>query len=534
MIMYDIIIRNGLLYDGLGGEPRKANLAIKGRDIVRTGVEPLEGSLTIDASGMIVSPGFVDIHSHDEASLLSHGGVEAKARQGVTSVLLGNCGLGFFPLIPERESLWRDYHSSLYELQHLKLDWTDYQGFMKRLLSRGLTMNAGSLMGHGALRIAVMGSKTRRPTSKELRSMQEILAYSLHAGCAGLSTGLLYPPSSYAHEEEITALAMTLSENGGVYVTHLRNESDGLKKCIQENILLAQSTNVSVQISHLIVSGRRNWGLAPELLNLIKKAQSDGLSIHCDQYPYQAGITFITALLPQWSMYEGVEGLVNRLRKDKGFRKALREEIIQGTPGWDNIIKSTGSENIRINSVSSAKNQGLIGKSLREISLERQEDTIETLFSLLQEEEGRITVLIFSVSSQDLERILQEEDVMVGTDGIMINGRAHPRLYGTYPRIISRYVRERALLPLEKAIYKMAYLPAKKFGFKKRGLLQEGYRADIVIFDLERIADQASFLEPHLYPVGLEWVLVNGEIAFAKGEYSPKRGIGEILERDRV
>lgn len=527
--MYDVVIKNGLLYDGHGGLPREAQLCIQGHSIEEIGGEEREGALEIDAFGKIVSPGFIDIHTHDEISLLQCGSVEAKIRQGVTSALLGNCGLGFFPIEKEREGIWRDYHSSLYDLQGLAVDWRDYKGFLERLTRGGLSMNAGSLMGHGALRIAVMGSEERSPHHDELKKMQELLEDALKEGCPGLSTGLLYPPSSYANEKEIYALAEVLAAYGATYVTHQRNESDGLKECIEENIALARATGVAVQVSHLILSGEENWGQAQEILDVIKKARSDGLNIHCDQYPYLAGITFITALLPQWSLNQGVAGLLKRLKEDASFRQTLREEMEEGIFGWDNIIKSAGPENILINSVKTEKNQGLIGKSLRDIALMRNEELLDALFSLLLEEEGRITVLIFSVCSEDLERILQEREVMVGSDGVMINGRAHPRLYGTYPRIIARYVREREVLPLERAIYKMTCLPAKKFGFQGRGLLQKGYRGDVVIFDYEKIADQSTFAKPHLYPVGIEWVLVNGRVVLEKGEYRPTIGAGEIL-----
>lgn len=527
--MYDVVIKNGLLYDGYGNPPIEGHLAIKGRIIEEIGVEDREGYLEIDARKKIVSPGFIDIHTHDETSLLQYGSVEAKIMQGVTSVLLGNCGLGFFPVKKDREEIWRDYHSSLYDLQDLTLDWVDYRGFLERLKKRGLSINAGSLMGHGALRIAVMGSEERSATSRELEKMQVLLEESLKEGCPGLSTGLLYPPSSYATEKEIYALGETLAKYGAIYVTHQRNESDGLKDCIEENIQLARSTGVSVQVSHLILSGKENWGKAQEILYLLENARREGLNIHCDQYPYLAGITFITALLPQWSLNKGVVGLLKRLKEDTSFRQTLHQEIEEGILGWDNILKSTGPEHLIINSVKTERNQRVIGKSLQEIAISRKEDAIETLLSLLIEEEGQITVLIFSLCSEDVERILKEREVLVGSDGVMINGRAHPRLYGTYPRIIAHYVRERKVLPLERAIYKMTHLPAKKFGLKERGVLKRGSRADIVIFDYERINDRATYANPILYPSGIEWVLVNGQLVVERGEYRPELGIGEIL-----
>ncbi len=533
--MFDLLIKNALIYDGTNDEPYSGDIGIKGEKISRiiagdSGTGKEKANLEIDAGGKVVCPGFIDIHSHDEIEVLKTSTIEPKVRQGITTVVNGNCGLGFFPLNDDNKELLMDYNSSLFSLEDIEIDWHNFQEYSRKLNKKGLGINVANLVGHGAIRIAAMGFDERNPTEKELKKMVYLLKEEIEQGVFGMSTGLLYPPGSYAGQEELAALCRVLAENDLVYTTHLRNESDNIVTSIQSNIDLARETGVSVEISHFNVSGRENWGKAERLLAMIREAREAGYDINCDQYPYQAGSTVLSACLPQWALNQGVRDLIVSLKENKeGIRERIKEDIINGRDGWDNIIGSSGWDNIVINSVATVKNREVIGKNLSEIAKLWGLDHFETLFKILVEEKGKVTMLIFSVCEEELYEIFSSDFILVGSDGIKMNGKPHPRLYGTYPRIISRFVREKGLVTLPEALRKMSTLPAAKMGLKKRGLLQEGYFADLVIFDYDEIQDLATYEEPRKYPRGIEKVIINGKIAF-DGEKLTDLSCGRVLE----
>jgi len=384
-------------------------------------------------------------------------------------------------------------------------------------------------MAHGALRIAVLGFEERKADAQEMERMKDLLREGVEQGVYGMSSGLLYPPSSYADKEEIKELCSVLAEHDLIYATHMRNESDNILHSIKENIEIARETGVSVEISHLNVSGKDNWGKSSKILKMLKEARESGLDISCDQYPYKAGSTFLTACLPQWTLNQGVNVLLEKLKMNKnGIKEKIRAEIKEGIEGWDNIIKSSGWDNIVINSVKSEKNQELLGKSLEEITKIWDLDYYDTLYKLLLDEEGYVTILIYSVCEDDLFNIFKNDFTMIGTDGIKLGGKPHPRLYGSYPKIISKFIREKGLISLEEGIKKMTSLPAKKLGLKDRGALKKGYFADIVIFDYQEIEDLASYLKPQRFPAGIEWVIVNGKVAYDGNKLS-SLNCGKIL-----
>lgn len=528
--MYDMILKNGLVFTGDKTEPYQADIGIKEGLIANIGnLDDKRAEKIIEAKDKIVCPGFIDIHAHDEIEVLRTGIVEAKLRQGVTTVVNGNCGISFFPIIEEKKSSLIDCNSRLFDLENIELNWDSLKCYSEILNERGIGINVANLIGHGTLRIAVMGFAERKPSNNEMKKMVDLLEKSIEGGAFGLSSGLLYPPSSYADKAEIEKLCKILADNELIYATHMRNESDKIVECIEENIEIAKETGVSVEISHINVSGQKNWGKSKKIVKIIEAAQAEGVDINCDQYPYQAGSTFLTALLPQWTLNEGMESLIQKLKENKNnIKEKIKNDILTGIDGWDNIIKSTGWENIVINSVNTAKNRSLLGKNLAEIAEIWGMDCFSTLFRLLIEEEGKVAILIFSVCDEDFYRLFKSDFIMVGTDGIKLDGKPHPRLYGSYPRVLGKFVKEEEVISLKKAIRKMTSLPAEKLGLKKRGKLKEGYHADIVIFDYDKVRDFATYSNPVKYPQGIEQILVNGKLAY-KDEKILNKNCGSVL-----
>jgi N-acyl-D-amino-acid deacylase len=524
--MYNLLIKNGMIYDGSGHKPYHSDIAIKDDKIVKIEQSIQEkADLIIDARNKIVTPGFIDVHCHDEVEILKTGTVGPKVKQGVTTVVNGNCGLGFIPLVQEKKKDLCDFNSTLFNLDNIEFTWNNYGEFKEVFKKNGnLGINIVNLVPHGALRIAVMGLKGQKASDGELKKMGELLNEYLKRGAYGMSTGLLYPPCSYADVEELKYLCRIIAGNKGIFAIHLRNESDRIIESIKQTIEIATETDVSAEISHLNISGKHNWGQADEILRIIGEARENGVNINCDQYPYEAGSTFISALLPQWALDGGMENLVHKLENnDSDIKEKIKKDIIDGNEGWDNIIKESSWENIIINSVYHDSNKKLVGKNLLEISEMKGLDIFEALFSLIREEKGRVTVLIFSVCEEDLHRIYQSEVIMVGTDGIKLGGSPHPRLYGTYFKILGDFVKDKKLLSLPKAIRKMTSLPAEKFNINNRGFIRENNYADIVILDFDRIKNIATYEEPDLTGTGIDYVIINGVIACKNNQLFPNK-----------
>ncbi|MDZ7673114.1 MAG: D-aminoacylase [Halanaerobiales bacterium] len=512
--MYDLIIKNANIIDGSGESSYKSDIAIIGEKIVKIDENINdEAKKIINAENKNVVPGFIDMHCHDEVEILKTNTVAPKIKQGVTTVVNGNCGIGFIPVNPEKKSDLYDFASKLFNLEDIEISWNNYETFKKQFTENNLGINIVNLIPHGALRISVMGFKEKTADENEKKEMGLILEEYLKDGAYGMSTGLLYPPCSYANLEELTYLCNILAKHDKIFTIHLRNESDEIIKSIKDVIEIAKKTGVSVEVSHLNISGKDNWGKSKEVLTLIEKARDEGYNINCDQYPYKAGSTFISALLPQWSLDGGTSSLIEKLKSNKdNIKIRIKDEIENGIDGWDNIIKSSGWGNIVINSVKSKAKKDIVGKSLLEISKLWAIDKYEVLYKLIVEERGEVTVLIFSVDEEDLYRIFKKEYIMVGTDGIKLDGKPHPRLFGTYFKILDKFIKEKNLLSLEKTIRKMTSLPAEKLKLKDRGLIKENYFADLVILDFEKIKDLATYEEPELTGEGIKYVILNGNI----------------------
>lgn len=524
---FDIIIKRGKIVSGASNPWFSADVGIKNGRISR--IRRLASSETeeiIDAEGLVVCPGFIDAHSHSDMILPFNPGVESTIRQGITTLVTGNCGFSLAPAAQAtKDLLIKSVSPDIPRGAKLEIDWNTFGEYLKHEEGIGLAANVGHLVGHGTVRIAVLGFENRTPTAKELGEMKGLVAEAMEAGALGISTGLIYPPGMYAKIDELVELAKVVARYGGIYASHIRGEGKTLIEALKEAIEIGERSKLPVEISHHKASGRPYWGKTSETLKMIEDIRKKGVDITCDQYPYTAGMTSLATLLPPWAHEGGLEKLVERLKSPEERRK-IRLDMEKGIPGWENMAVTYGWENIHVSSVKTDKNSSLEGKNLVEIAKEKKKpNEFTALFDLLLEEEGQATMVIFSMDEDDVRRVMTHPSQMVGTDslsvapyGIMSAGKPHPRFYGTYPRILGRYVREEGVLTLEDAIRRMTSLPAQRFRLKNRGMIMEGMWADITIFDSDTIIDKATYDDPHRYPEGIEYVLVNGHIVLERGK----------------
>ena len=526
----EFIIKGGTIVDGAGNPWYRGDVAVAGGKIseIRRSLKPVDGRV-IDAEGLVVAPGFIDAHSHSDSVTLYYREMESNVMQGVTTVVAGQCGSSPAPVNPDmRDLLQRRLETHLPPEVDLKITWTTFDDYLKEEEKDGLGVNVAHLVGHGAIRTAAMGFEARAPTPREVEVMKDLTAEAMEAGAFGLSTGLIYPPGIFAETDEIVELAKVAASYGGVYDTHIRGEGRTLMKALEEAISVGRTAGLPVQISHHKAASKVVWGKSVDTLAMIERARSEGVDVTVDQYPYRAGATSLATLLPPWAHEGGIERLLERLH-DGELRQKMREDIEKGIPGWENFAGELGWESIYISRVKSDENKPLEGMNLAEITkLRGDADPITSLFEVLSEEEGAAGMILFSMNEDDIKRIMRHPVHMVGTDsgsmsptGYMSRGKPHPRGYGSYPKILGRYVREMGVLRLEDAVRKMTSMPAQRFGLLDRGLLRPGMCADIVVFNPDTVMDRATYQDPHQFPEGVEYVLVNGEVAVDGGKYSP-------------
>ncbi len=524
---FDILIKNGRIVDGTGNPWFKADLGIKDGKIVKIGrIQKNEAEYIINAKNLVVAPGFIDMHSHDELIFFKDTLNKPKLSQGVTTVVTGNCGLSVAPVNEETLDILKSYTGILGE--DVEFAWRSYKEFLKNLEGiNGIGTNFVGLIGHGTLRIAVMGMEARDPTKEELEEMKRLLAQSMEEGAFGMSTGLIYPPGVYSKTEELIELSKVVAQYGGFYASHMRDEGDRVVEAVREAIRIGREAGVPVEISHHKTAGKRNWGRSKETLKLIEEARDEGIDVTVDAYPYTAGSTYLASLLPPWAHEGGEEKLKERCR-DPETRLEMKK-FIEEKEDWQNFIKEAGWENIVV--TYSPNFPEIVGKNLGEISKLWNKDPFDALFDILSEDGTRADMIIFMMNEEDIERILSKPFTMIGTDGLDTGeGNPHPRTYGTFPRVLRFYVREKKVITLEDAIRKMTSLPAQKLGLKDRGLLREGFWADIVIFDPKTIRDKATYDNPRATPEGIEYVIVNGVVSVEKGELTGEKG-GKVLRR---
>lgn len=515
---FDVVIKGGRVFDGSGNEAYEADIGIKEDFIKEIGAIPSSRAETvIDAKNLAVCPGFIDAHDHTDVHLLVNPKAESSIRQGITTLVSGNCGGSPFPVA---EEIYEEMKKNLKEIYQIDLTWTDIRGFFSRLEESGIALNYSSLVGQGTIRGAAMGFNDRPPSRDELEKMKFMVAESIEGGAVGLSTGLEYAPGSYAQNDEIEGLCRVAAHYGGVYATHMRDEGDRLLESLDESIEIARKTGVSLQISHFKIAYPRNWHKVDEALSRIEKAETKGISIFCDRYPYIAGSTGLSYYFPLWARQGTTEEFLARL-KDPNLESRFQSHLVEQE-------KKLGSwEKVVISSVVSEKNRKYEGRSVLEGAKETGKSPFEFMRDLLVEEKNRVGMVTFMMTEENLKRILAHPLVGIGTDGSAVapygplgRGKPHPRLYGTFPRILGKYIREEKIVPMPEMLKKITSLPAQKFGFMRRGILKRDYWADIVVFDEDRVRDKATWTEPHQYPVGIEYVIVNGKVVIDRGEHT--------------
>lgn len=525
----DLLIKNGTIYDGLGGEPSIGDVGIKGNIVQEIGkISFSRGATVIDAQKMAVCPGFIDMHNHTDVQLLVNPRAESCVHQGITTVVSGNCGSSPFPIA---EEVFDRIRENLKEQYQLKLDWRDIKGFFSKLQQKGMALNYSTLVGHGDIRGAAMGFNDRPPKPEELKRMESMVEENIKNGALGLSTGLEYAPGSYASPEEIVELCRAVAHFQGVYATHMRSEGEELLKALDESIRVAQETGVSLQISHLKIAYPRNWFKIEPALARIQKAKNQGVNLYCDRYPYIAGSTGLSYYFPLWAKQGTTEEFLARL-KNPQLENKLRTYVAEQEEklsSWDKVV---------ISSVVTQKNKKFEGKSVLQGAQETGKTPFEFMRDLLIEEENRVGMVTFMMKEENTVKILSHPLVGIGTDGVALapygllsRGKPHPRSYGSFPRVLGKYIREQKIVPLPRMIRKMTLEPAQKFGFKKRGILKKGYYGDVVIFDERRVKDRATWTNPHQYPEGIEYVLVNGEMVIKQGSHTGKLP-GKIIKKE--
>ncbi|MBC7243249.1 MAG: D-aminoacylase [Anaerolineae bacterium] len=525
--MLDYLIRNGRIVDGTGNPWFRADIGIAGGRIaaIRHHLD-LPARHTIEAEGLTVCPGFIDMHAHSDWWLLTNPLHHPKLLQGVTTELLGQDGFSLAPWPAQEADMLRRLVAGMNGNPDLAPSWQSFAGYLEALNAARPSVNALSLVGHGTLRVGVVGMANRPASAAELAEMERLLHQSMEEGAAGLSSGLIYAPCYFAQREELVRLCRVVAGYGGIFVVHLRSEGDRLLEALEEVLDIAAESGVALHVSHFKVFGRPNWGKSILALERLERAREAGIDVTFDQYPYTAGSTSLSVLLPPWAHEGGAEALLARLQ-DPAAREQMRRDMEQDT-SWDNFLAAVGPENIFITWVGSERNRWAVGKSLLAIAGCMHKPAAEAVMDLLWEEQLAVTMVDFCMSEEDVERIMRHPLQMVSTDGLLA-GRPHPRAYGAYPRVLGHYVRERRLLPLQEAVRKMTSLPAQRLGLRDRGLVREGYWADLVIFDPAVVADLATYEAPCRHPAGITHVFVNGVLSAAGGEHLGQRA-GRALE----
>jgi N-acyl-D-amino-acid deacylase len=509
-MVWDILIRGGTVIDGSGRAGERTDLAIADGRIVKIGADlPGDAERVVDAGGLAVTPGFIDIKTHSDFVLPINPKAESKVRQGVTTEIIGHCGFSCAPVLPGKTQLLADYLSG--GAPWLPFRETSFPDYLDTFPAA--SVNAGMLVGHNTLRLMAMGLEDRAPTAAEFAQMEALLDEGLAAGALGFSSGLFTPPGSFAAPDELMRLCEVVRRHKAGYFTHIRDESDGVLDGVGEAIAVARAHKIHVEIVHLKCSGVDNWGKAATVLDMIAQAREEGCDVDCDAYPYAAGANPLKNLLPPWVQVGGNAAMLARLAEPQ-MRARIAQEIAEsGLNNWGRI-PSWDCVQISI----SPNRPDTAGKTVAALAAEQHADPIDQLCDHLIADNGATRVLITSISEDDIRTIVRSPTALVGSDGNCVatygtvsQGMPHPRFYGTFPRIIGRYVGEEHLLPLEAAIHKMTGATAKALKLRDRGLLREGWRADLAIFDPQDFLDLATYADPHRYPSGARTtVIVNG------------------------
>lgn len=527
--MFEVVIRDGRVLDGTGSSWLRADVGIEqGRVVAIAARLPGPAALEVDASGLIVAPGFIDMHSHSDLRRLSEPACPDKISQGITTELLGQDGSSVAPVRPEQAPARRRYLAGLLGNPPLDWNWPTFDAYLQALERTAAAPNACTLVTHGAVRSYVMGMDNRPATRDEIERMCGLVAEAMDAGAFGLSTGLIYVPCCYAAPDELSALYQVCAQRGGILVSHVRNEADLVLEATEEMIDIGRKTGVPVHISHLKAIGPQNWARMEPMLEGFARARSEGLDVTYDHYPYVAGSTILGAVLPAWAHEGGPDMLLARL-SDPHQRRRMRQQMRDGLPGWENLARACGWEGIIVSGVVTQANKSAEGKSVQQLADEQAKDPLDVVADLLLAEDLDVAMLTMHGDEAVIKAALRFPLHMVGTDGVW-SGKPNPRLFGTYPRILGRYVREEKVLELPEAVHRMTGAPATRLGLRDRGLVKEGFAADLTLFDPGRIIDRSSFADPWQLAEGIEWVFVNGQPALAHGKQTEVRS-GELIRR---
>jgi N-acyl-D-aspartate/D-glutamate deacylase len=522
---FDLLITNARIIDGTGSPAFAGSVGVRGGRIVAVGNAAGPSARTIDAGGKVLSPGFIDPHSHSDYALLVDGNAESKIRQGVTTEVIGESGSAA-PRSPGSDQEVRG--------TGLTADWTDFSGYFAAVERSKIAVNLLSYVGLGQVREVVMDNAQRPPTAEELKKMTALVANAMKQGAYGVATGLIYPPNAYAKTDELIALSRPAAAAGGLYASHLRYDGDKLRDGIEEAIAIGEGARIPVHIFHLKVTGQRNFGRMKEVIALVEAAQKRGLEISADQYPYIASSTSLAQTMPPWVQEGGRTNMRERLR-DRDMRAKIRKEMEDPKPTWENRYRAAGTwHNIQLAAISgregaASANKKYEGLRVDEAAKQAGKDPFDFVFDLIAES-GNVSCVYFIIDESDLELAMKQPWVSVGSDGSALStsgplrtGVPHPRNFGTFPRVLGKYVREEHVIPLELAVHKMTGLTAHQLHFTDRGTIKEGLAADLVIFDPATVADRATFTDPFQYPVGIDTVIVNGQVVLDNGRHTGAR-----------
>lgn len=522
-----VLVSGAEVLDGTGSPAWRGNVLVEGSRVAAflPPDSPVGGNVrVIDATGLVVAPGFIDVHSHaDNAPMLADDDT-SKIVQGVTTEVVGNCGMSLAPRSEPHAAVLEQKASRLFP--DLPWAWQTHEELLQQLDSRGYVTNYAPLVGHHSLRIAAMGMSDQEPTSDQLREMHHLIDDAIAAGCYGLSTGLIYPPGLFAVPEEVSNLVARLPDDR-IYTTHMRGESGSLLDSVAEALEVGRATGRRVQISHLKASGRANWGLVEQALELVDEARAAGLKVTQDMYPYTSASTMLTATLPPWFQEGGAASLMARLRDPRCLDR-VRGDLKAGDREWENFVYGAGWDGIV---VASSATHRFDGFSIQQVADASGVDPLHALAQVLLDEKLRVSMIVHSMCEHDVQTVLAHPGTMIGSDGLPpgTGGKPHPRTHGTFPRVLARYVRELGTLSLPEAVHKMTGLPAATFGLADRGQVAPGKVADLVAFDSEAIRDRADFENPTAAPEGISWVMQRGELVVQGDTYLGAR-MGERLK----
>src|SRR5215472_4977154 len=518
---FDILIKNGRIIDVSGNPWFAADVGIRGDRIAAIGrLENAKAKRVIDASGLVVSPGFIDTLGQSETALLIDNRSVSKLAQGITSEITGEGG----SIAPQDQLTLAALQPAL-EPYHLKVDWTDLHGYFQRLEKNGTPLNIGTYVGAAQVREAVLGDANRPPTPEELEKMKALVGEAMQEGAFGISTALIYPPGHYAKTDELIELAKIAAQYGGIYATHMRSEGQSEAEAVQEALRIGREGHLPVEIFHLKVIGKPRWGSMPNVIGMIQAARDSGQDVSADLYPYVAGGTALASSLPPWVADGGVPKLLERL-KDAAVRSRIKEELASEHPNWENLyLGSGGGPGILLSGIVNPAFQEYNGKTLAQVANAQGKDPIDAMMDLVLADKAQTGAIYFIASEDDLRYGLKQPWTSIGLDGgetsldgPLFDPHGHPRAFGSMPRWLGHYVREEHLLPLEQAVRKITSLPAQRERLHDRGLLKEGFFADITIFDPATIIDKATYESPTQLSEGIKYVFVNGELEYEEGK----------------